>query len=200
MIQFFFKGGMMMYPLLASSILVVAIIIDRLIYFRHAEVDEKDLFVKIKDKLRSSGPEEAVAYCEKVGGPVAAVLKSGLRQYRRGRDKIEDSFEREALIEVPRLRKFLPALNTVGSIATLMGFTGTVIGMIKAFNSIAGAGTTSPGIVAGGIAEALTTTAMGLIIAIIALVSFHYFTHRVDRIMLELEKMSRDLMDVMEEV
>lgn len=81
-----------------------------------------------------------------------------------------------------------------------MGFTGTVMGMINAFNSIAGAGTTSPGIVAGGIAEALTTTAVGLVIAIIALVFYHYFSQRVDRILIELEKLSRNLIDVMEEI
>lgn len=200
MIIFFLKGGIMMYPLLISSILVVAIIIDRLIYFRHAVVDEKDLFINLKNKLKTHGVEDSIAYCEKVSGPVSAILKAGLLQYGNGRDKVADSFEREALIEIPLLKRFLPALNTIGSIATLMGFTGTVMGMIRAFNSIAGAGTTSPGIVAGGIAEALTTTAVGLIIAIIALVFFHYFSHRVDRILLELEKVSRNLMDVMDEV
>lgn len=199
MISFILKGGIMMYPLVIASILVVAIIIDRFIYFHHAEVDEKDLFVNVKDKLKSHGMDASVAYCENVDGPVAAILKAGLQQHGKGREKIEDSFEREALIEIPRLKRFLPALNTIGSIATLMGFTGTVIGMIKAFNSIAGAGTTSPSIVAGGIAEALTTTAVGLVIAIIALVFYHYFSHRVDKILLELEKISRNLIDVMEE-
>lgn len=199
MFNFILKGGIMMFPLVISSVLVVAIIIDRFIYFHHAEVDEKDLFVNLKDKLRSHGADASVAYCEKAGGSIAAILKAGLQQYGKGRGKIEDSFEREALIEIPRLKKFLPALNTIGSIATLMGFTGTVMGMIRAFNSIAGAGTTSPGIVAGGIAEALTTTAVGLIIAIFALVFYHYFSHRVDRILLELEKASRNLIDVMEE-
>lgn len=200
MINFFIKGGLMMYPLLVSSILVLAIVLDRIIYFRRAETNEKELFIKIKEKLKSHGPEASIAYCEQVGGPIALILKAGLNHYGETRDKIEDSFEREALIEVPRLKRFLPALNTIGSIATLMGFTGTVMGMINAFNSIAGAGTTSPGIVAGGIAEALTTTAVGLVIAIFAMVFYHYFSHRVDRILLELEKLSRNLIDVMGEV
>jgi biopolymer transport protein ExbB len=199
MIKFFLKGGLMMYPLIISSIIVVAIIIERVIYFRNAEVDERDLFVNVKDNLRSNGPEAAIAYCEKIGGPIAAILKAGLQHHRNGRDKIEESFEKEALIEIPLLKKFLPTLNTIGSIATLMGFTGTVMGMIKAFNSIAYAGTTSPSIVAGGIAEALTTTAVGLIIAILALISYNYFIHRVDRMLLEVEKASRNLIDVMEE-
>lgn len=200
MVSFLLKGGIMMYPLFIASIVIVAIIIERLVYFHKTVVDEQELFVKVKDKLRSDGAEAAIAYCEKIGGPVAVILKAGLQQYGSDREKIEDSFEREALIEVPRLKRFLPALNTIGSVSTLIGFTGTVLGMIKAFNSIAVAGTTSPGIVAGGIAEALTTTAAGLVIAIPALIFYHYFSHKVDGILLEVEKASRNLMDVMEEV
>lgn len=199
MINFFTRGGFMMWPLLIASIMVVAIIIDRFIYFKNAEVDEEDLFINVKDKLRAKGAEAAIAYSEDVGGPIAAILKAGLQQSGKGRVKIEESFEREALIEFPRMKQFLPALNTIGSVATLMGFTGTVLGMIKAFNSIALAGTTSPSIVAGGIAEALTTTATGLVIAIIAVVFFHYFNHRAERILLEVEKASLNLIDIMEE-
>jgi len=200
MLKFIADGGLMMYPLMAASVIVVAIIIDRYIYFRNAEVDEKELFVNLKDKLRSHGPDASIAYCEETGGPLASIMKAGIQQHGSARNKIEDAFERAALIEIPRLRRFLPALSTIGSIATLMGFTGTVMGMIKAFNSIANAGTTSPGIVAGGIAEALTTTAVGLVIAIIAMVAYHYFSNRMDRILIELEKISRNLIDVLEEL
>jgi biopolymer transport protein ExbB len=197
MFNFFIKGGIMMYPLLVCSIIVIAVIIERFLYLHRAEVDEKDLFVNVKEKLQSHGPEAAIAYCEQVGGPVAAMLKSGLHKAGKSREEIEDSFERGSLIEVPKLQKFLPALNTIGSMATLMGFTGTVMGMIKAFNSIASAGTTSPGIVAGGIAEALTTTAFGLVIAIIAVIAYHYYTHKVETVLLEVEKASRNMMDIM---
>ncbi|MFW6134104.1 MAG: MotA/TolQ/ExbB proton channel family protein [Elusimicrobiota bacterium] len=199
MIEFFKSGGFMMYPLLISSILVIAIVIDRFVYFRKAEVNEEELFTKLKDALRAQGVDAAIAYSEKTGGPVASILKAGLKNYGQGKEMIEDSFEREALIEIPRMKKFLPALGTIGSIATLMGFTGTVMGMIRAFNSIAQAGTTSPAIVAGGIAEALTTTATGLVIAIIALIFYHYFTQRAERIVLETEKASRNLLDIVEE-
>ena len=200
MLSFILRGGMMMWPLLIASILVVAIIIDRFIYFRHAEVDEEELFINVKDKLRAQGAEAAIAYSDQTGGPIAAILKAALTQCGNERAKIEESIEREALIEFPRMKRHLPALSTIGSIATLMGFTGTVMGMIRAFNSIASAGTTSPSIVAGGIAEALTTTASGLVIAILALVFYHYFSHRAERILLEVEKASLNLIDVMEEV
>jgi biopolymer transport protein ExbB len=199
MLNFFIRGGIMMYPLLVSSILVIAIVIDRLIYFRNIRVGEKELFDQVKDKLKSHGPEASIAYCDQAGGPVAAMLKAGLKHHGRERHRVEDSIERESLTEIPKLKKFLPGLNTIASISTLMGFTGTVMGMIRAFNSIAGAGTTSPAIVAGGIAEALTTTATGLVIAIVALIFYHYFSHRADRILLEVERASRNLMDIMEE-
>ncbi len=199
MLDFITRGGIMMYPLLIGSILVVAIVINRFYFFKKVEIDEEDLYVKVKDKLRSSGPGEAIAYSEKIGGPIANILIAGLQKYGDESEEIEEAFEREALIEIPLLEKYLPALNTIGSVSTLIGFTGTVLGMIRAFNSIAHAGTTSPGIVAGGIAEALTTTATGLIIAIPALIFYHYFSHRVEKIVLEVEKISRNIMDVMVE-
>ncbi|NLB35238.1 MAG: MotA/TolQ/ExbB proton channel family protein [Elusimicrobia bacterium] len=199
MIEIFLKGGFMMWPLLIASIMVVAIIIDRFLYFRAAEVDERKFFIGVKDKLRSQGPDAAIAYTEEVGGPIAAIMKAGLNQFGQDRSKIEEFFEREALIEFPRMKRFLPALHTIGNVATLMGFTGTVLGMIKAFNSIALAGTTSPSIVAGGIGEALITTAMGLVVALFAVVFYHYFNQRAERIILEAEKASLNLLDIMEE-
>lgn len=199
MLDFITNGGIMMYPLIIASILVVAIVINRFYFFNKVEVDEEELYVKVKDKIRSSGPREAIAYSEKIGGPIANILIAGMRKYGEDPKKIEEAFEREALIEIPLLEKYLPALNTIGSVSTLIGFTGTVLGMIRAFNSISEAGTTSPGIVAGGIAEALTTTATGLIIAIPALIFYHYFSHRVERIVLEVDKISRNIMDVMVE-
>ena len=198
MTEFFLKGGIMMYPLLIASVTVVAIIIDRFIFFHKMKIDEEALFVKVRDTLRTDGADAAAAYCEEAGGPVAAILRAGLKQYGRSRTRIEESFEKEALIEIPRLKRYLPVLNIIGSVSTLIGFTGTVLGMIKAFNSIATAGTTSPGIVAGGIAEALTTTAAGLIVAIPALVFYYYFSHNVERIVLEAEKASRNLIEIME--
>lgn len=198
MITFIVQGGVMMYLLLIASVLVIAIIINRFLYFKRIKTDEEKLYNGVKDKLRSHGPEAAIAYSENTEGPAANILKAGLRHYERGAEKVEEAFEREALIEVPLLKKYLPALNTIGSIATLMGFTGTVLGMINAFNSIAVADTTSPSIVADGIAQALTTTAAGLIIAIPALIAYYYFSHQADTVLLETEKVSRNLLDLIE--
>ncbi len=198
MFKFFLDGGIMMYPLLLASILTLAIVIDRFSYFKKAEVNEEELITGVKDQLRSNGADAASAFCDQISGPIAAILKAGLEKFGADRTVIEESFEREALIEVPRLKKYLPVLNTIAGVSTLIGFTGTVFGMIRAFRSIAAAGTTSPGIVAGGIAEALTTTATGLIIAIPSLIFYYYFSHRADRIILEVEKASYNLIEEME--
>ena len=106
---------------------------------------------------------------------------------------MEEAMETAGLNEVPRLEQYLPILHTIGSVATLLGFTGTVLGMISAFNAIAQAGVSSPSIVANGIAEALTTTATGLLIAIPTLVFYNYLSHRVDRFVLQIEKTSTEL-------
>ena len=181
LLHYFIAGGLMMYPLLICSILIVAIIFNRAITFYRAETDEKRLMVKIREFLSRGVPEGAVALCDRTSGPVAAILKAGLAQYVKGKHAMEEAFETAALYEIPRLERYLAMLSTIASISTLMGFTGTVTGMISAFNAIAKANLSSPAIVASGVAEALITTAAGLIIALPAIVSYRYFAGRVDK-------------------
>ena len=192
-LQYFQKGGIMMYPLLLFSIIAVAIILQRLYSFHRAETDVGKLMHKIKKFFEEGKLESAIAYCRSTPGPVAYILKEGLKERKRGRIAMEEAMETAGLNEIPRLEQYLPILHTIGSVATLLGFAGTVLGMISAFNAIARAGVSSPGVVATGIAEALTTTATGLIIAIPTLVFYNYLSHRVDRFVLEIEKSSTEL-------
>ena len=196
MLQYFFRGGIMMYPLLVISILIVAVIINRVFVFNRAETDEKRLMIRIKEFLDKKMPEGAIALCDRTSGPVAAILKAGLVEHAKGKKSMEEAFETAALYEIPRLEKFLPMLSTMGSVSTLIGFTGTVLGMINAFNSIAKANISSPAIVASGVAEALITTATGLIIAIPAIVFYHYFIHKVDKLVIDIERCSKELIDL----
>ena len=193
MLSFFLKGGIVMWLLLGCSVIALAIIIERLISYRRSRVNEEHLRSSIKNLLNQNRIEEAVKVCNNTGGPVAVILKAGLLNYNEGRQAMEESFEQESLFEIPKLEKFLPALATIASISTLLGFTGTVLGMIRAFNSIAQAAAASPSIVASGIAEALVTTAAGLLIVIPTIVFYHYFSHRVDRFALEIERSCSDL-------
>jgi len=193
MFDYFLKGGIMMYPLLLASVFAVAIVINKIYAYRRAKIDAGHLMTRIKEFLERGMPEGAIAFCDKTGGPIAGILKAGLSHYGEGKDVMEEAFETASLEEIPRLEKFLPTLSTIASISTLMGFTGTVTGMISAFNAIARANTSSPSIVATGVAEALITTATGLFIAIPTVVFYYYFTHTVDRFILDIEKSCKEM-------
>ncbi len=193
MLNYFLRGGIMMYPLFLASVLALAIVINKFRFLSRARINEKELMTKIKELVNQKMVEQAVALCENSKGLVVSILKAGLNQYGKGQKAMEDAFEAQASEEVPFLESYLPALATIAAVSTLMGFTGTVIGMIRAFDSIATASATSPAIVASGISEALITTATGLLIAIPTLLFYRYFVHRVDRFVSEIERYCKGL-------
>ena len=197
MLNYFLRGGIMMYPLFLASVLALAIIINKLYVLSRARINERELMRRIKGLVNQKRIEQAVAVCNNSKGPVASILNAGLSQYNKGQRAIEDAFEAQALEEVPRLESYLPALATIAAVSTLMGFTGTVLGMIRAFDSIAAASATSPAIVASGISEALITTATGLLIAIPTLLFYRYFVHRVDRLVSEIERYCKELIRIL---
>lgn len=197
MLNYFLRGGIMMYPLFLASVLALAIIINKLQVLSRAKTGEKELMGRIKGLVDQKRVEQAVAICNNSKGPVASILKAGLSQYDKGQKAMEDAFETQASEEVPRLESYLPALATIAAVSTLMGFTGTVIGMIRAFDSIAAASATSPAIVASGISEALITTATGLLIAIPTLLFYRYFVHRVDKFVSEVERYCREVIRIL---
>ena len=197
MLNYFLRGGIMMYPLFIASVLALAIIINKFQVLSRARTGERELMGRIKGLVNQKRVEQAVAVCNNSKGPVASILKAGLSQYDKGQKAIEDAFETQASEEVPLLESYLPALATIAAVSTLMGFTGTVIGMIRAFDSIAAASATSPAIVASGISEALITTATGLLIAIPTLLFYRYFVHRVDRFVSEIERYCKELVRIL---
>jgi len=197
MLNYFLRGGIMMYPLFLASVLALAIVINKIYVLSRARTNERELMAKIKELVNQKMVEQAVTLCRKAKGPVASILKAGLSQYGKGQKAMEDAFEAQALEEVPLLESYLPALATIASVSTLMGFTGTVTGMIRAFDSIAAASATSPAIVASGISEALITTAAGLLIAIPTLLFYRYFIHRVDRFVSEIERYCKELIKIL---
>jgi biopolymer transport protein ExbB len=197
MLNYFLRGGIMMYPLFLASVLALAIVINKIQVLSRARTGEKELMGRIKGLVNQKRVEQAVAVCNNSKGPVASILKAGLSQYDKGQKEMEDAFEAQASEEVPILESYLPALATIAAVSTLMGFTGTVIGMIRAFDSIAAASATSPAIVASGISEALITTATGLLIAIPTLLFYRYFVHRVDRFVSEIERYCKELIRIL---
>jgi len=186
-------GGFIMMILVVISILAIAIIINRLKFYHRAKVDSNKLLGDVLKYVRAGSPESAISLCEETGGPLAAVMKAGLSFYSDGAEVMEEAFQAQELQEMPKLEKYLPVLSTIASIATLTGFTGTVTGMIRAFNSIAQAGASSPAIVASGISQALLTTAAGLLIAIPTVIFVRFFESTVNRFVNEIDLVTHEL-------
>ncbi len=205
MLEYILNGGFLMWPLVGLSVLSVAVIIERWNVFRAANVDDTDLRAGLLSLLNERRFDDAVARCADGNGPVAAVLLAGLRRYRKlarlGRSgrEMEESVARTMSEYAPHvinsLEKRLNMLLMIAGVAPLLGMTGTVTGMIRAFREMAGAGGLSGDVVAGGISEALITTATGLIIAMPAVVFYNVFTRRVDELTLRIEESATDLVD-----
>jgi biopolymer transport protein ExbB len=194
--DYFRQGGLFMYPLLFFSLLALTIIIERLIVFAKAKINVNEFLTKIrKSLLVNRNVKEAIKVCEEYRGPVASVVKAGLLRYGHDREDIEKTIENAALYELDRLEKRLGGLATTANVAPMLGFLGTVSGMIKSFGTLAEQGLTNPAAVAVGISEALITTATGLIIAIPAQLAYNWFTTKVTRFVRDIETASNMLME-----
>jgi biopolymer transport protein ExbB len=194
--DYFRQGGLFMYPLLFFSVLALTIIIERTIVFAKAKINVNEFLTKIrKSLLVNRNVKEAIKVCEQYRGPVASVVKAGLLRYGHDREDIEKTIENAALYELDRLEKRLGGLATTANVAPMLGFLGTVSGMIKTFGTLAEQGLTNPAAVAVGISEALITTATGLIIAIPAQLGYNWFTTKVTRFVRDIETASNMLME-----
>jgi biopolymer transport protein ExbB len=182
----FQKGGLVMYPLLACSIIVVAIAVERFRFYRKAETDLESLFESLRPKLVQKEWAAAARLSGTVPGVPAAVLTVGLQQMGEGRSMTE-SLESAASLEAADLRKNLGYLDTIVTLAPLLGLLGTVVGMISSF-SVLHVKTGNPSAITGGVGEALVATAAGLCVAVLALVVHSYLSHRLDVIITDMER------------
>jgi len=187
-------GGPVMVPLLICSLLSVAVIIERALTFRRAAGNVAPLMQKIRHHLLRGEGALALTACENTRGPVAEVLAAGLRgHFQNGR--AEQAMEEQAMAELPHLHRWLVVLDTIVTLAPLLGLLGTITGMIRSFNVISQTGVSHPMGITAGIAEALIATATGLVIAIFTLVAHNYFQERVKRIVGEIERRSTQLVN-----
>jgi len=193
--QMYAKGGLVMHPLLFCAVLGVVLIIERMWTLWRARANTRRLMIDVVRALRQEGPNAALRVCEGTHGPIAAILHSGLMRAHRGPDAVEKAIQTAGSIEMAFLERGLLALATISNVAPLLGFLGTVTGMIKAFAAIAAAEQVSAKIVARGIQEALITTAVGLMIAVPVSAFYAYFVLAIDRFVLEMEEASAELVD-----
>jgi biopolymer transport protein ExbB len=200
LLDIFLKGGFLMYAILACSIIGLAVIIDRFIVLRKAKINVPAFMVRIRGFIKKKDISGAISYCMQEKSPVANIVRKGLKKYKYGHDRVKEAIENAGSSEISKLEKGLSVLATVAGIAPLLGFLGTVTGMIQAFITIQDlAGAANPSDLAGGIWEALITTAFGLIIGIPALVFYNYFLSGVKKLVGEMETVANDVIDVIQD-
>ena len=198
LVKFIEKGGPVMWPLLILTLVAIIFIIERFILLLKSRVNTNMVLMKLKEYLDNKDVEGARGYCSGLKGPIASILRVGLEKFDKGSLAVEKVIETTGTLEMAKLEKGLNILATISNIGPLLGFLGTVTGMIRSFEAIARAGLNNPSAVALGISEALITTASGLIIAIPTLAAYNYFTSLVTGYVSDMENASTILIDYAE--
>ena len=192
----FNQGGFWMYPLLFFSLLSLTFIVERFIALQRAKINVNEFLSRVRKALLvNRNVKEAIKVCEQYQGPVASVMKAGLLRYGHRRDDIEKTIENAGLYELDRLERGMNVLATVANVAPMLGFLGTVWGMIKSFAALAEKGLSDPSAVAFGISEALITTAAGLVIAIPSQLAYNWYTGKINRFVRDIETATNMLLE-----
>ncbi len=197
--QLIAKGGISMIILLICSIFIIGIIIERWWYLKKINLNLDDILYRLQSYTLMGNTIEAINLCETVKTPIALIFKAGLLKAGHPPSVIEDALERAILEQIPILKKRIWFLGTMGGIAPFIGLFGTVIGIIKAFHSIALTGEGGLTVVSAGIAEALIATAGGLVVAIIAVISYNSFVVWVNNILHTMRTYAMRLLDFLVE-
>lgn len=197
-LKYFIDGGWeFMGIVLVCLILGLAIAIERIITLNLATTNTKKLLAGVEDALASGGVEAAKDYTAGVKGPVASIFTQGLMRASEGVEMVEKSIISYGSVEMGRLEKGLVWISLFISLAPMLGFMGTVLGMIQAFDAIEAAGDISPSLVAGGIKVALLTTVAGLIVAVILQLFYNYLVSKIDSLVNDMEDASISLVDIL---
>jgi biopolymer transport protein ExbB len=192
------KGGILMYPIALCSVIMVAFVFERGVSLRRSRVIPKPFVTRFMQQIRDGqlDREQALTLCEENGSPVAEVFAGAVRKWGRPAVEVEQGVLDAGERATNGLRRYMRVLNAVHTISPLLGLLGTVTGMIAAFNSVAvGDALGRPERLAGGVSEALLTTAAGLTVAIPALIFYLYFTSRVDHLVMEMDSLGQELVN-----
>ena len=194
------KGGVIMIPLLILSILAIYIFIERAVVIRKAAREDRTFMDRIKDYIHEGDVDAALNLCKKTDTPYARLIEKGITRLGRPMNDVLVAIENVGNLEVAKLEKGFPWLATAAAGAPMLGFLGTVTGMVRAFYNMASAGTSADiTTLSGGIYEALVTTVAGLVVGIIALFAYNYLVARVDGVVNQLEAKTMEFMDLLNE-
>lgn len=199
--KFMHQGGPVMWVLLFMSVIAVAVMIERFLVLRKAKINVNQFLAQLRKALIvNKSVRDAIKICEKYRGPLASIMKAGLLKYGQPKEDIEKTIETAALHELGRLEKRLVILSSVANVAPLLGFFGTVSGMIQSFEALAEQGLSNPAAVASGISEALVTTAAGLLVAIPVQLAYNYFMNSINGSVRDIETSTNMLLETFGEM
>jgi len=194
MLDVIISGGPVMIPIGISAIVATIIIIERLMFYSAIKKGQRDLLPRIKTSIDKGHYDEAAAICDTVESPISRLMKTGISYREYSEVAIKEAVLNQANREIPRLERYLSTLGTIANISTLLGLLGTVTGNIRAFGVLGSMGSMGdPALLASAIAEALVTTAAGLIVSIPAVIFYNYFIAEVNRMVTEMESSVSDL-------
>jgi biopolymer transport protein ExbB len=182
------KGGIVLWVIMALSVVGAAIIIERLLYFRRISVDEDKLFQRIKASVEKGHFDEAMSICDNNLSPLSALIKVGIEHREYPELAQKEVLKDAANQEVPKLERNVSALGTIAHIAPLLGLLGTVTGTMQAFGVLGRFGAVAdPSILAKGVSEALVTTVAGIVVAVPAVIFYNYLVTKVNLILIKIE-------------
>ena len=190
-------GGWLMVPILLCSVISAAICVERFWTLRATQIVPKNLLVQVWNWIRNNEMDNKKLRELRAGSPLGQILAAGISNHKRGREQMKESIEEVAGHVVHEMERYLNTLGTVAAVTPLLGLLGTVIGMIKVFTAIKLEGTGNAAVLAGGISEALITTAAGLSVAIPSLFFFRFFQRRVDELVITMEQEALKLVEVL---
>ena len=194
----FIEGGAGFMSLIIICLIIgLALVIERILYLTFAKTNTKKLLASVEKALEEGGIEKAKEVCRNTRGPVASIFYQGLLRYDQGLDTVEKSIVSYGSVQMSNLESGLSWISLFIAIAPSLGFLGTVIGMIQAFDAIQAAGDISPNVVAGGMKVALITTVAGLIVAIILQIFYNYILSKIDSLSIDMEDASISLVDIL---
>ncbi|UCF64661.1 MAG: MotA/TolQ/ExbB proton channel family protein [bacterium] len=188
------RSSFTMIILMACSVVALTFIFERWLFYKHTSIDADRFYMKIKEAFRNEGIEKAISVCNSSLSPLAAVVKSGLEESDKNTQVAAEMMDAMAIEQRTKLERNLSILGTLGNVAPLIGLFGTVVGIIRAFHSLSVSGSAGPSVISAGIAEALVTTAAGLVVAVPAVVFYNYYLRRVETVMNEIESVSKKVL------
>ena len=198
LMQKFLEGGWAwMLPILACLVIGLAIAIERILFLTFSNINSKKFIAKVEDALNKNGIEAAKEVCRNTKGPIASIYYQGLDRYDQGLDAVEKAVVSYGSVQTGQMESGLSWIGLFIALSPMLGFMGTVVGMIDAFDQIQAAGDISPTLVAGGIKVALLTTLLGLISAVILQLFYNYIVSKIDTLVNDMEDSSITLMDIL---